>query len=129
MKKKKEKIPRNLDECFIHLDKVDDIDDVVAEKDENDFAAFCHFSLGMWIRNEWGLWDDKKNGELRQYFLENGVHQPDDMSGIILKSYHRYKKEVDLQLNEQIEHCIEYYMSDEEKAQYRRKKKLDKLNE
>ncbi len=55
-----------------------------------------HMGLGMWIRNNWGLW---RNSDLAQYFVAKGVEHPDDMSGIILTSYHRYlnKKPVDLE--------------------------------
>lgn len=46
-----------------------------------------HFGFGMWIRNNWGLWRDSK---LKHYFLDKGVGHPDDMSSIILTSYHRH---------------------------------------
>lgn len=124
--KKKIRIPINLDDCFSELDKISNIDSFFGEN-EVDFVTSAHFSLGRWIRNEWGLWDDKSNSHLRQYFIDKKIIHADDMSGIILTSYYRYLKNIDLNLDEQIDFYIEYYMSDEEKKQFQRKRKLKKL--
>lgn len=43
-----------------------------------------HLSVGMWIRNNWGLWQGSR---LQDYFTSRGVFHPDDMSSIILNSY------------------------------------------
>jgi hypothetical protein len=61
---------------------------------ENGMADY-HFGLGMWIRNNWGLWGGSR---LSQYFNRLGIHHPDDMSGIILDSYWRkiHGKPIDL---------------------------------
>ena len=50
-------------------------------------ATRLHHGLGMWIRNNWGLW---RNSKLKRYFLDRGILHPDEMSSIILSSYHRY---------------------------------------
>ena len=44
-----------------------------------------HHGLGMYLRNNWGLW---KGSRLQNYFSERGVYHPDSMSGIILDYYH-----------------------------------------
>jgi hypothetical protein len=36
-----------------------------------------HFGLGMAVRNRFGLWQDN---EITQFFRQNGVDHPDDMS-------------------------------------------------
>ena len=45
-----------------------------------------HFGLGLDIRNEKGLW---RRSFIRTYFKLNRINHADDMSGIILKTYHR----------------------------------------
>lgn len=44
-------------------------------------AVGAHFGLGMWIRNNWGLW---KGGKLGRAMNELGFRHPDDMSASIL---------------------------------------------
>jgi hypothetical protein len=51
---------------------------------EEDMVQY-HFGLGMWMRNNWGLWT--RNSGLYKFFDSAGVHQPDDMSGIILSTF------------------------------------------
>jgi len=45
-----------------------------------------HFGLGLNIRNERNLW---KASFLKNWFRLKGIYHPDDMSSIILTSYHR----------------------------------------
>lgn len=54
---------------------------------EEEFTVNTHFGFGMWIRNNWNLWGGSR---LSIYFNQKGIHHPDDMSGIILVSYHRH---------------------------------------
>lgn len=49
-----------------------------------DSAWRYHFSLGLFLRNEFGLW---RGGPLQSYFLARGVHHPDDMSDVLLRAY------------------------------------------
>ena len=56
--------------------------------------------LGMWIRNNWGLWKRKK---LADYFNTIGVYHPDDMSGIILTSYYRELNGENWKVDNQVE--------------------------
>jgi hypothetical protein len=44
-----------------------------------------HHSLGMWIRNNWGLWGGSR---LPKYFTDPDVNHPDNMSSGVL--YHYY---------------------------------------
>lgn len=81
-----EDIPADLPACMAKLDAM------LSEKEkayirEND-PILLHFSLGMWIRNEWGLWcDDEGVIPLVDYFRAHGIQHPDDMSGAILDCY------------------------------------------
>ncbi|WP_187149074.1 DUF6794 domain-containing protein [Phenylobacterium zucineum] len=43
-----------------------------------------HFGVGMWIRNNWGLW---KGGPLKDFFVARGVSHPDNMSGVMMNAY------------------------------------------
>ena len=67
-----------------------------------------HHGFGMWIRNNWGLWGDSK---LKHYFLDKGVGHPDDMSGIILTSYHRHLNNKPIDLDGQIKKYKSFYDS------------------
>lgn len=81
-------IPSDLQDCFKQLDKLLSS----AEKKsfssarENSLSSY-HMGLGLWMRNNWGLW---KGSRLSNYFNRLGVLHPDDMSGIIIRYYHRY---------------------------------------
>ena len=80
-------IPANLGECFVELDKT------LSEVDKNEMRALAkrddmiqyHLGLGMWMRNNWGLWGGSR---LQKYFEDRGVHHPDEMSSVILYHYH-----------------------------------------
>ena len=73
---------------------------------EDEFLAISHLSLGMWIRNNWRLW---QGGELANFFKSKGVFHPDDMSGIILCSFYRYLHGQDMNVDEQVAHYQEYW--------------------
>jgi hypothetical protein len=45
---------------------------------------FYHRSLGMWIRNFMGLWQD---GPIMKVFADAGMRHPDDVSSIIIRTY------------------------------------------
>ncbi|WP_258105842.1 DUF6794 domain-containing protein [Marinoscillum sp. MHG1-6] len=93
--------PKNLEECMSKLDlMLTEADkDTIRSMDEHDFATSQHFSLGLHMRNYWGLWGKK---ELFYYFDSLGVTHPDNMSGLILVSYHRYLTERKIDLEGQI---------------------------
>lgn len=93
--------PKNLEECMVKLDlMLTDADkDTIRSMGEHDFAVSQHFSLGLHMRNYWGLWKQK---ELYHFFDSLGVTHPDNMSGIILVSYHRYLSDQEIKLEEQV---------------------------
>ncbi|MEP2671568.1 MAG: DUF6794 domain-containing protein [Cyclobacteriaceae bacterium] len=93
--------PKNLDECIAKLDlMLTDADkDTIRSMDEDDFAISQHFNLGIHMRNYWGLW--RKKG-LYHFFDSLGVTHPDNMSGIILVSFHRHLNDKTIDLDGQI---------------------------
>ncbi len=79
-------IPKDLGEAFIELDKN------LPEVSRNEFKSLSepkdtieyHFGLGMWLRNNWGLWGGSR---LQTYFHQKGITHPDNMSSVILFYY------------------------------------------
>ncbi len=105
--------PKNLNEAIIQLDKLfpDSTKQKIAKMEENEFLGTSHLSTGMWIRNNWDLW---KSGDLSKYFNELGIYHPDDMSGIILRSFYRHIKSQDFELDNQIKFYKEYWRKAQE---------------
>jgi hypothetical protein len=91
-------IPSDMQDCFKQLDKL------LSSADKQSFASTSensldkyHMGLGLWIRNNWGLW---KGSRLSNHFNKLGVFHPDDMSGIIIRFYHRYLNGHEFKLDE-----------------------------
>ena len=82
-------IPRDIEDCFLQLDTLLSPRDLqtIRNYESCDKMNNLHFSLGMWIRNNWGLWIGSR---LQQYCLKRGLNHPDDMSGKILDLYWDY---------------------------------------
>jgi hypothetical protein len=101
-------IPIDLNDCFKQMDSfwADSIKLQIREMTEDEFTAKAHFGIGMWLRNNWRLWGDSR---LSKYFNDLGILHPDDMSGIILTSYHRYLLGQDIKLEEQVSYYKEYW--------------------
>lgn len=79
-------IPKDLGECFVELDKLlKDIDkkEIQSLAKRDDMVKY-HMGLGMWMRNNWGLWSGSR---LQKYFTDKGVRHPDDMSMVVLYYY------------------------------------------
>lgn len=95
-------IPMNLEDCFKQIDSfLDDSTKLkIKQWTEDEFMGNAHMGFGMWMRNNWGLW---KGSRLSNYFNEMGVFHPDDMSGIILATYHRYLLGKPLNVQQQTE--------------------------
>ena len=108
--------PKNLNEAVSQLDILHTEKD---KKDiygmtEKDYTTNSHFSTGMWIRNNWGLWGGQ---ELAKFFNGLGIFHPDDMSGIILCSYYRHIHNQDYKLGEQIKYYQDYWKKSQELGQ------------
>ncbi|QIA08837.1 DUF6794 domain-containing protein [Draconibacterium halophilum] len=103
-------IPKDLNDCFIQIDGFwnDSIKTKVQSWTENEFCGNAHLGFGMWMRNNWGLWSGSR---LQVYFKDKGIYHPDDMSGIILTSYHRYLTGKDVELKKQIKEYKAYWKS------------------
>ena len=80
-------IPQNLQEAIEELDRKLNKEDKEYIVENGSLAV--HHSLGRWIRNNWGLWNEEDN-ELKASLKKLGYSHPDDMSNYIIKQYIRY---------------------------------------
>jgi len=101
-------IPYDLINCFEILDSMwnDSIKSSIKSLSENDFVIQSHYKEGAWIRNNWQLWNGSR---LVLYFNDLGIYHPDDISGIILKSYHRHLMGNAIKLEEQVKFYYNYW--------------------
>lgn len=76
-------IPKNLEEALSILNEV--IPDEDKEYLKENGAISVHLSLGMWIRNNFGLWE---NSEFYEYLSNKvGLIHPDDMSNYVIEEF------------------------------------------
>ena len=77
-----DRVPINLEEALTLLKEA--LTPQEKEEVKNMLSTQLHFSLGMHLRNEWSLWDDKSI--LVTWFKQTyGVDHADDVSGIIME--------------------------------------------
>ncbi len=100
--------PKTIEEAYLYLDKMfDDTAKYTFMTLPEDIATSrLHSGFGMWMRNNWGLWG---NSQLMQCLIDSGFIHPDDMSAIILKTYHRRLNDKPLNFHEDAERYIAYW--------------------
>jgi hypothetical protein len=105
--------PKDLDEAILQLEKIhnDTTKQKILAMTEREFIGNSHFGLGMWMRNNWGLW---KGGELAKYFNSIAIYHPDDMSGIILTSYYRHLNGQEREFEKQVKYYQGYWKASTE---------------
>ena len=85
----REIIPNNLEQVIEYLDKE------LTKRDKEylleNGALSVHHSLGRWIRNNWGFWNEEDN-ELKANLKKLGYEHPDDMSNYIIEQYIEHLK-------------------------------------
>jgi hypothetical protein len=92
--------PKNLNDALDYLDCTWKDKEVFAIKSENDAVADAHFAGGQWMRNDWGLIEQK--GSLYKEFKSLGITFPEDISTIILVSFHRHLNQREIDLSGQV---------------------------
>jgi hypothetical protein len=102
----KDYIPKNLNDALDYMDCVWKDKEVFKNKSEGDAIADAHFAGGQWIRNDWELW--KAKNSLYRQFKSLGVTFPEDISTIILTSFHRRLNNKDIDLDGQIRQYKDY---------------------
>jgi hypothetical protein len=81
--------------------------DIVKKIKTEDMAEY-YFGLGMWMRNNWGLWGSSR---LAKYFNQLGVYDPEAMSSIILSSFQNRLNGRPLGVEEQIAEFKQYWQA------------------
>ncbi|MFZ1685684.1 MAG: DUF6794 domain-containing protein [Candidatus Zixiibacteriota bacterium] len=100
-------IPSDLNDCLAYLDTtLTPVDLDSLRQWHEDEMPRAHMNLGLWLRNNWGLW---KGSRLSEWFNKHDIWHPDDMSGIILTSYWRHLHNRPIELDAQIAGYIEYW--------------------
>jgi hypothetical protein len=106
-------LPGNLDEALAELDRLLDDDQRTLLRDYEPY--FWHHGLGTALRNCWGLWTD--HSPLGDWFRQLGIRHPDDMSAVVLASFHRRLNGKAIDLPGQIAHNQAYWKQQEEEYQ------------
>ena len=81
--------------------------EIIKENDEYDFVTTAHNNIGQDLRNDLGLWDKQSHCYL--LFKEFGIWHADDMSGVLLTSYHRLLNKQDIDFTTQFEEYQQYW--------------------
>jgi len=79
------KVPADLDEALAELEQILNPGHIAEIKRRDPIEL--HHGLGTALRNCWGLWAG--GSDLAAWFAEQGITYPDDMSSIVLTSFHR----------------------------------------
>lgn len=86
--------PRTKKECFAQLDEMLSEADKKAIVEAEDIIEF-HFTLGLWIRNNWIY--DRSNEELESlcnaFSIDIPFFEADELSSGILEAYKKHLKE------------------------------------
>lgn len=79
-------VPCTLDEAVSYLAAYMTNEDkrLFAAAPEGDYAARCHMSTGMQMRNDWGLWHNET--PLTRWLRDHGIHHGDDRYAVISKA-------------------------------------------
>lgn len=125
---KEDYVPKNLNDAISFLDcqwSEKDKEDF-KNKPEDDAVTELHFGTGQAIRNNWGLWKKGKN-RLELFFKLRGISHPDDISSIILTSFHRHLNNKDIELKNQVKDYKEYWKKAKERYKDEQRVLTEKL--
>lgn len=98
-----------LDEAHSRLEK--ELDEKTLREidslESKDDMILYHHSIGMYIRNNYGLWS--ADSELFSYLRGLGLRHPDDMSSVILESFWCKRHGVEYDLSGEVKKYKEYW--------------------
>lgn len=130
---RKFEIPKNLEETYSFIDEleIDGKDEWLKLNDETSITS-AHMGLGMWIRNNFELWED--DSKLKNWFSDNYfIDHPDDISTIIILYYHQKKNgnKINLTktLNDFFEHWSQWEPNYKNKIRKFKLRKIKNINE
>lgn len=114
-------IPKDLNEAFLELDALSPEGAKVkfTNAPEEVIATKLHFGLGRWISV---FWNFEEGSRYVEYLRDLGLTDPDHMIQFTIVSYHRYKNNRALKVDEQVAH----YKAEREKflQEYRNKQQV-----
>ena len=90
---KPDKCPKNKKECFDQLDEMLSETDKQAIIEAKDIIEF-HFTLGLWIRNNW-LYDcseEEQESLCKVFGVDVPFFEADELSSAILEAYKKHLK-------------------------------------
>jgi hypothetical protein len=112
--------PINIEECNIYLNKKLNKNEInYIRKMSIDSLSNLHFSLGLYIRNNWIYGD--RSPELKKYFNNLGIYHPDDISSIIILSYWCSLNNKQLDLKNEVKKCQDYWIEEERRERENKK--------
>ncbi len=102
-------LPRNLKEAISYLNNDWNFLEKIKFKNqpEDEAVTSLHFSTGLWIRNNWIYGD--RDTSLVNYFHRIGIYAPDDISSIIVTSFHRQLNHKPLDIDGQVKPIKAYW--------------------
>lgn len=110
------KNPKNLQECLNIL--ISSYErggwEEFKNNSEDKAIGMCHHTTGRALRNDWKLWDE--NSDLHKWFKKAGIWHADDMSGIILRSFHRKINGKKIDLEDQIKYYKDFWEKGQDEA-------------
>ena len=82
-------VPRDIYDAHKELDKktTEDYQSQIRNWKEKESVYKTKHSLGLVLRHDWELWNGSR---LSAYFNSIGIFNPNDMSEIVIRTYHRY---------------------------------------
>ncbi len=99
--------PSNLEECMTALNEMLSKEDIAEFlKMSKDDVGRLHHGLGQWIRNNWGLWEEK---ELFHHMKSLGFIHQDDMSHSIMTEFWNRLHNEPSQIAEDVKYYAEYW--------------------
>lgn len=107
-----EKVPKELKFSFEYLNENWGFKEIEIfkniSKNDSTKPRNYHFGIGMHLRNNL-LRHHEQSEMLTKFFDSIGIHHYDDMSSIILASYHRYLNKENIELQSQVNKYVEYW--------------------
>jgi len=119
-------IPKDINDCNNQLNILlpDSIKAEIKKMTEDEFASAAHFGLGMWLRNNWGLWSGSR---LQVYMIKLRFDHPDGMSDFILRYYYKNLQGNRINVKREIKRYNKKYKSNTRESQIKIKAKtIDK---
>jgi hypothetical protein len=93
-------IPKDLDDAFAELNRLSDQAGIEKFKNAPESSvAQSHFGLQKWVELNWGL---EEGSRISHYLKQKGISKPEDMSNVIVITYHRFLNGKPLMLEEEI---------------------------